>query len=266
MSSTLVWDEIGTRFYEIGVDRGVLYLPDGNGVAWNGLISVNEKSDGNESIPIYFDGVKYSESLIPGDFAASLTAYTYPDEFLECEGILDVGNGLFTTNQQPSRFGLSYRTMIGDDIDGVNQYYKIHILYNLTAIPSQKNYQTIAGDSNAIAFEWNISSVPGEIPGFRPTAHVIFDTRHMSPLLLQDIENTLYGDGSTTPTLPPISTLISFIDAWVIMRITDNGDGSWTATGPDNMFSMLDATTFQITQANAEYLDADTYVISDLTY
>lgn len=260
---TLVWDAPGERIYEYGVDRGVLYSSDGVGVAWNGLVSVDESVSGNENSPVYFDGVKINDIVVPGDFAASLKAYTYPDEFLEFEGVLEVGNGLFAANQYQRRFGLSYRTMINNDAGG--EAYKIHILYNLTAVPSQKAFSSVPS-GNVTAFEWDIEAIPGEVPGFRPTAHIIIDTRKMDPLLVADIENTLYGDGESTPSLPPISTLTSFIADWVIIRITDNFDGTWTAEGPDHLITMLDATTFQIIQANAEYLDADTYVISTSTF
>lgn len=262
--SLLVWDEIGTHFYEAGVDRGVLYLPDGNGVPWNGLINVTESSE-NQATPVYFDGIKYADILTFGDFSGTIKAYTYPDEFLQFEGILEVGNGLFVNNQQPNRFNLSYRTRIGNDIDE-NYGYKIHILYNLIATPSEKSYDTMSVDKSAIEFEWSISAIPDKISGFKPTAHLIIDSRKMGPLLLQDIEDTLYGNEFDDAKLPPLSTLTSFIDNWVIIRITENGDGTWTATGPDNLITMLDATTFQIIQANARYLDADTYLISDLTY
>jgi len=262
-----MWDEVGTRFYETGVDRGVLYLTDGLGVPWNGLTSVTEKTSGSTESPLYFDGVKYGEHLAVGDFGATLKAYTYPDEFLEFEGVLDGGNGLFVTNQFPSRFGLSYRTKIGNDVDGLDAGYKIHILYNLLAIPSQKGYNSLSDNAgNLSEFEWTLSSIPGEIEGFRPTSHIILDTRIMSPVLVADIETTLYGNEINAPYLPPISTLVSQISSWVIIRIIDNGDGTWTAEGPDDLISMLDATTFQIIQANAVYLDADTYAISDSTH
>ena len=263
--ATLLWDQTGSRFYEAGVDRGVLYLPDGKAVPWNGLISVNEDASGVEGTPIYFDGVKYANIMTLGDFSASLKAYTYPDEFLKLEGILEVGNGLFVTNQPQGRFSLSYRTRIGNDVNGIDLGYKIHVVYNLTAIPSQKSYETIS-ESSAIEFEWAITSIPDPVPGFRPSAHLIFDTRKIGPLLLQDIEKALYGDDLNDAKLPSISTLTSFIGNWVIIRITDNYDGTWTAIGPDSLITMLDATTFQIIQANAEYLDADTYAIGNLTY
>lgn len=264
--TAIVWDQVGDRFYEAGIDRGVLYLPSGIGIPWNGLLAVTDQVSGNEGTPIYYDGIKYANVAALGDFSATLRAYTYPDEFLQFEGTLEVGNGLFVTNQPTSRFGLSYRTKIGNDVDGDDLGYKIHVLYNLSATPSQKNYQTFTNDRSVIEFEWNITAIPGEISGFQPTAHLIFDTRKMSPLLLADIENTLYGDELNEANLPEISTLTSFIGGWVIIRIIDNFDGTWTAEGPDNLITMLDATTFQIIQANAEYLDADTYVISDLTH
>lgn len=264
--TALVWDQVGERFFEVGLDRGVLYPPDTKGVPWSGLISVNEKISGGEGSPIYFDGVKFADQVSAGDFSASLKAYTYPDEFLDCEGIQEVGNGLFVANQRPNRFGLSYRTKIGDDEEGLQSGYKIHILYNLTAIPSQKNYQTQLANSSAIEFEWAITAIPGEVPGFRSTAHVIIDSRRMGPLLLEDLEKTLYGTEVDDPKLPDLSTLTSFVGDWVIIRITDNGDGTWTATGPDDLITMLDSTTFQIIQANTKTVDANTYLISDLTY
>lgn len=262
--ATLVWDDVGTRFYENGVDRGVLYLPDAIGVPWNGLISVNEKTVGNELSSFHFDGVKYIDIASGGDFSATLRAYTYPDEFLECEGVVELNNGLFATNQRPKRFGLSYRTRVSNDLK--EDTYKIHVLYNLTAIPNQKNYQTIGEVEDAMEFEWTINAVPGAIHGAEPTAHLIFDTRLMSPTMLKDLEDLLYGTGVIDSRLPDITTLASFIDSWVILRITDNLDGTWTAEGPDEYFTMLDATTFQIDRANAEYLDADTYYISSITF
>lgn len=262
--TTLLWDQTGERFYESGVDRGVLYLPDGGAVPWNGLIAVDEKLVGNTSNPIYFDGVKFGDAFSPGDYSANLSAYTYPDELVVLEGNGDVGNGLYVGNQYPQRFGFSYRTRIGNDEDP-NLGYKIHVVYNVTAVPSQKSYKTDLGIS-PIIFQWSITAIPGEIDGYRPTAHLIFDTTQMDALLIQDIENTLYGDGISIPTLPPISSLVSFVDNWVLIRITDNNDGTWTAEGPDDLVFMLDADSFQINSASAVYLDADSYRISDLTH
>jgi len=262
--TVLTWDDPGTRVYESGVDRGVLYLPGGLGVAWNGLISVDEQVTGNSQDPLYFDGIKYSDVIVPGDFAASLKAYTYPDEFLPFEGTLEVNNGMFVTNQTPSRFGLSYRTKVGNDESG-DAGYKIHVLYNLLAVPSAKTHETISDSESPIEFEWNITAIPSDAPGYKPTAHLIFDTRKMSPSLLEDIEQTLYGDDITAPSLPPINIFVTFISEWVLIRITDNLDGTWTAEGPDNLIQMIGPETFQILQANAVFTDPDNYTISDLS-
>ena len=263
--TALLWDQSGERIYEAGLDRGVLYLPEGNAVVWNGLISVAEKPTNTSPVEIFFDGVKYAETFTAGNFSATLRAYTYPDEFLQFEGIQSAGNGLYVANQSPGRFGLSYRTKIGDDINGDSLGYKIHVIYNLTAYPSQKSYQSNT-NADATAFEWTVNAIPEQVSGYRPTAHLIFDSRDMGDLLLEDIERRLYGDDFVDASLPPLSTLVSFISDWVIIRITDNLDGTWTATGPDNLITMLGATEFQIIQANAIYSDADTYAISDLTY
>lgn len=264
--TALTWDQTGERIYEAGIDRGVLYMPEGNGIAWNGLLAVNETVTGNTGTSVYFDGIKYANVQALGEFTAALRAYTYPDEFEQFEGTLEVGNGLFVANQHQDRFGLTYRTKIGDDEDGIDLGYKIHILYNVTAVPSAKNYQTLSDTMTPIEFEWNLTAIPGDVPSFQATAHLIIDSRKMGPLILETIEDTLYGNEVNDARLPPLSTLVGFIGSWVIIKITDNLNGTWTAEGPDNLITMLDATTFQITQANAIYLDADTYVISDTTY
>lgn len=262
--TVLTWDDPGTRIYESGVDRGVLYLPGGLGIPWNGLISVDEQVSGNSQDALYYDGIKYADVVVPGDFAATMKAYTYPDEFLPFEGTLEVNNGMFVTNQTPARFGLSYRTKVGSDTDG-DLGHKIHVLYNLLASPGAKTHQSIADSESPIEFEWSITAVPSEAPGFKPTAHLIFDTRKMSPLLLADIEQTLYGDDITAPSLPPINIFVTFISEWVLIRITDNLDGTWTAEGPDNLVQTTGPDSFQILQANAVYKDPDNYAISDLS-
>jgi hypothetical protein len=264
--TALLWDELGTRYYEAGVDRGVLYPPNSPGVPWNGLIAVNERVSGNEGAPVYFDGVKFANVLALGEFSASVRAYTYPDEFLQFEGVLEVGsgNGLYVGNQQLTQFGMSYRTMVGNDVDE-EAGYKIHVLYNLTAVPAQKNFQTIPTGS-AVEFEWTVTAIPGKLNDFRPTAHVIFDTREMSTELIQDIEETLYGDEFNDARLPALSTLTSFVGEWVIIRVTDHEDGTFTIEAPDDLLTMLDATTWQLIQANAVYLDEVTYRVSNKSH
>lgn len=263
--AAIVWDKIGDRVYESGLDRGVLYFPDGGGVPWNGLISVDEKVS-TKIEPIYFDGVKFNHVITVGDFEGVLSAYTYPDEFLEYEGIIEDQTGILITGQPQKKFHLSYRTKIGNDVDGFEHGYKIHLLWNLIAIPSTKSYETLTLDTEPSEFEWSLSSIPEDIERYKPTAHVIIDTRRMDPLLISDIEDVLYGtsgDEPTEPTLPSLKGLSTFIRKWNRIIIVDNGDGTWSAiTKLDSDITMLDANTFQINNANAIYLDANTYEIS----
>jgi len=258
----LAWDQVGERFYEAGVSNGVLYKDDRVGVPWNGLTSVDEKLPIDAS-PVYFDGHKINEIVTVGDFQASLSAYTFPDEFLEYQGTLQDQEGFFITGQPPKRFGLSYQTKIGSDVDGLSAGYKIHILYNLLATPNAIKRNSIDDNLDPMEFDWDISSIPEDIENFRPTAHVILDSRKTDPYLLLDVEDILYGTDTTDPYLPSLKGLSAFIRKWNRLVITDNEDGTWTASSivPD-VITMLDATSFQIVTDSAVYLDADTYEIT----
>lgn len=260
--ATLTWDQTGERFYETGVSKGVLYKDDGYGVAWNGLTSVEE--DVTDSIePIYFDGVKFDEIVTLGDYTAILKAFTYPDEFMYYEGVVEDQKGFYVTAQPKKRFGLSYKTLIGDDVGGTEAHYKIHVLYNLTAIPSSIAYHSVSDSTEPVEFEWNISAVPEELENYRPTSHIVFDSRKIAPELLSDIESILYGDADNDAFLPSLKGLATFIANWERLIIIDNGDGTWTASSPFvDVISMLDDKTFQIVSDTATYLDANTYTIS----
>lgn len=258
----LTWDQVGERFYETGVSNGVLYKDDGYGVPWNGLTSIDE-SISTSVDPVYFDGVKIEDVVTIGDFSAKLKAFTFPDEFLPYEGTLQDQTGFYVLHQNPSRFGLSYRTLIGNDVDGIDAGYKLHILYNLTAIPSDREYSTLSDSLEPIEFEWDITAIPEEIERFRPTAHVIFDSRTIDPYLLMDIEDILYGTADTDPYLPSLKSLSSFIRQWERLIVVDNEDGTWTAISPTDVdIIMLDATTFQITSPAAVVIDADSYTLT----
>lgn len=261
--STLVWDQLGDRSYESGVSKGVLYQENGDGVAWNGLTSVQESIDTSVD-PVHFDGVKFNDLVTIGDFNGVIHAFTYPDEFLYYEGTIEDQTGFYITGQPHSRFGLSYQTEIGNDTTGPNSGYKIHILYNLTAVTSDTVYETLSLDSSPIEFEWTITSVPEDIESFQPTAHVILDSRKVDPSLLNDIEDILYGSDDNEPHLPSLQALATYIRSWNRLIVVDNGDGTWTATADDDLdiITMLDDITFQIVSDTAVYLDADTYTIT----
>ena len=259
--ATLTWDAVGARRYENGVDRGVLYLSTGTGIAWNGLTSVTEAVEGEEVSPLYFDGKKYFDYVSPREYAASLKAFTYPDQFLEYDGIATTTNSVMLDNQVRKSFGLSYRTQVANDLNELAGY-KLHVLYGCTAVPSDIEYATLGDSLDPIEFEWNLTARPQAVTGYRPTAHVIIDSTKVASDVLAAIEVILYGSLSTSPRLPTINELIGIVSVGFTITVTDNGDGTWTAVGPDGLISFIDPTTFQITGINAVVIDANTYTIS----
>lgn len=191
--SRLFWDQVGERSYEAGIDHGVLYLADGSGIPWNGLISIEEDMGGDSSEPSYFDGVKILDIPSTGDFSASLSAFTCPEEFMDLEGISEISDGMYVDGQDSKTFGLSYRSQIGNDILGIDYGYKIHLLYNLTATSESKTHETLNDSANLMELSWKISGVPEQFPNYRPTAHIIFDSRFLDPEILLELETILYG-------------------------------------------------------------------------
>lgn len=202
----LKWDETGKRVYETGVSQGVLYVQTdegayGNGVAWNGLTSVNESPSGAEPTPLYADDIKYLELTSTEEFGASIEAYTYPDEFEQCDGSAELGAGI-TIGQQPRKaFGLCYKTVKGNDVKNNDYGYKLHLIYGAKAKPSEKAYQTINDSPEAITFSWEVSTTPVEVTGFKPTASLTIDSTKVSKEILKSIEDKLYGTESEEPTL-----------------------------------------------------------------
>jgi hypothetical protein len=211
--TALIWDAIGEHFYETGISKGVFYDYDGHGVAWNGLTSVEENT-AHQVQPVYWDGQKFNDVLTIGDFSATLKAFTYPDEFLPYEGVFQDQEGFYITGQEPNRFGLSFQSKIGNDVEGIDLGYKIHVLYNLTANPTQKSYNTMSLEIEPNEFAWEITAIPEFIENFRPTAHVIFDSRKIDSSLLAGIEELLYGSNYEDPQLPSLKSLSTFIRDW----------------------------------------------------
>ena len=260
----MAWNSVGQRKYEVGIDRGVLYLPDqGIAVPWNGLTSVSETSSTTVE-PLYFNGIKYYDYVSRGDFQGTLKAFTYPEEFELFDGVRESANGIFVTGQIPTGvFHLSYRTMIGNDVDGISSGYKIHVLYNLTAKPSNKSYSTINHGHSAFEFSWDLYSVPVEGLNLRPTSHIIFDTTKMHELAILDVESALYGTDYQDPELVSIDEFETMTSKAMEVTITDNGDGTWTATGSD-FYIKRDRLSGHITikDVDAEFIDANTYTIT----
>jgi hypothetical protein len=259
----LTWDDVGERIFQTGISRGVLFLQDGTVAVWNGLTSIEESSNG-ELKSFYLDGVKFLETLTPNDFAGNLKAFTYPDEFDSVNGIATVVEGFEAYEQPPKSFNLSYQTRIGNDIDGIEHGYKIHILYNILAEPDTYGYSS-SDDSGVkpIEFSWNLTGTPPKIDRFRPTVHVAIDSTKTPPDILKILEDKLYGTDLTGPSLPTFQEIEEFFGYLGALIIVDNGDGSWTAIDESNAYvSMLDDTTFFIDNADVVYLDVDTYQIS----
>lgn len=211
----LVWGSVGQRYFESGVDRGVLYPKVGSGVAWNGLKSVNEKVDGGAPRPFYADGYKYLNLSSSEEFAATLSAFSAPMEFAVCDGTQSVLNGLFITQQRRQQFGLSYRTKIGSDVDGIDHGYKIHIVYNALASPSSRNYLSLSNSSSPTELSWDITTTPPDITGYRPSAHFVIDSRYTPEDLLAGIESTLYGTASSQPLLISVNDIIELFNSYV---------------------------------------------------
>lgn len=259
----LRWDEIGSKKYETGVDRGVLYLPDGTAVAWNGLTEITEKNDG-DSTPVYFDGNKISDLVTLGGFVATMKAITYPDEFAELEGYAEITPGIFAGQQRPKVFNLCYRTLVGNDLDEAAGY-KLHILYNVTAIPSDKTFATVSEDPEITQFEWEITAIPEEVEGYKPSAHISIDSREVEPDLLQNIEDVLYGVPGIDGALIPMIDFTNFLYFGYKWKIVDNGDGTWAAITPVEGLIYLgpEDGLWTLYEVNASYLSDDIYLITD---
>lgn len=207
----LIWDEPGKRFYEAGVDRGVLYDANNKAIAWNGLTAVEEDFVGTTVDPRYFEGQKVHDAPKTGEYSGTLRAFTYPDEFLEYEGTAQMETGLYISEQNPKTFGLSYRTRVGNDTRATDFAYKIHVLYGLTATPSSKNYDSISSTVDPIEFEWAIHGLPSDAPGYKHTAHLIFDSRTIDPTLMWILENTFYGNEGSDGRLMPLPEVIQYV-------------------------------------------------------
>ena len=202
----LIWDEVGQRFFETGVKNGVLYVQnnDGsyaNGVVWNGLTAITESPSGAEETPLYADDVKYLTLRSAEEFGATIEAYTYPEEFEQCDGSAQIAQGITIGQQARKAFGLCYRTAVGNDIQGQEFSYKLHIIYGCTVAPSEKSYSTINDNPEAITFSWELSTVPVPVDGFKPTASLVIDADKVDAGKLQLIENALFGDAENEATL-----------------------------------------------------------------
>lgn len=226
----LAWDQSGQHYYETGVDHGVLYIPDvtgeyTNGVAWNGLVTVTESPTGAEASPQYADNIKYLNLFSAEEFGATLEAFTYPPEFAEFDGTPAPTSGVYVGQQARKAFGLSYRTLIGNELEGTELGYKLHLAYGLTASPSEKAYGTVNDSPEAVTFSWELSSVPLPVTGLKPTSIITIDSREVDPTALAALEELLYGSVSSDPSLPlPDEVIAIFQGTALASNVVVTGD------------------------------------------
>lgn len=213
----LVWDATGEKLFEAGVDHGVLYPVGTNGtypkgVVWNGLITISESPEGGDENAFYADNIKYGVLRGTEDFGGSIEAYTYPDEWEACDGSATLATGAVVSQQNRKAFGLSYRTLIGSDVDGLDHGYKLHLVYGATASPSEKSRETINDSPDASSMSWDFTTVPVNVTGFKPTSHVIIDSTKATESGLAALEAALYGSEEAEARLPlpdEVKTLLS---------------------------------------------------------
>ena len=219
--SRITWDQSGERIYETGVKQGVLYPQASGGtyptgVAWNGLTAVTESPSGAEATALYADDIKYINLMSTEEFGATIEAYTYPDEFAQCDGSAALIEGVVIGQQARKAFGLCYRTTVGNDVDGNDYGYKLHIIYGALASPSEKAYATINDSPEAITFSWEITTTPVSVKGFKPTATIAIDSTKVNKEKLKSLEDILYGTETDEPRLPlpdEIATLMGAVAA-----------------------------------------------------
>jgi hypothetical protein len=236
----LIWNNVGQRYFETGIDRGVLYVSDGTGVAWNGLTSVTESPSGGEPTPYYIDGEKYLNVASRKEFGGTIEAFTYPDEFSEYDGWVTLDNGIMVDEQRRKSFGLSYRTRQGNDIDGFDHGYKLHLIYNALAAPTESAYETLNDDVEPLTFSWSFTTTPIRVVSngnLIPLSHVVINSTKTNPTQMRFIEEYLYGTPSQTlivegyiyvspgqaPMLPTLEEIFSlFENPMVTLVIHEN--------------------------------------------
>lgn len=216
----LKWDETGERLYETGLKKGVLYPADDKGeypkgVAWNGLTKVTENPSGAETTALYADDIKYLELMSAEEFGMTVEAYMYPDEFMECDGSAELSPGVVIGQQKRKRFGLAYRTALGNDVANEDYGYKLHLIYGALASPSSKDYETVNDSPNAVTFSWEATTTPVNVDGHKPTSTVIIDSTKVSKEKLAALEDILYGSADKEARLPLPDEVITILESTV---------------------------------------------------
>lgn len=275
----LTWDEPDVRYFQHGIDRGVLYLPpygiselieepltDGTAVPWNGITGFDESGNGDSSV-YYIDGKVYLADVDPTDFSGKLTAYSWPEEFSACLGFPEATDGLYVDNQKPKRFGFSYRSLIGSGATGDTFGYQIHLVYKAMATMGNRARKTINNTPSPMEFGFDLVCTPVALPGFRPSAHYVIDTRHLAESTISLLEEILYGDELSSGRLPEpeeLFDMLNFGDAITFVKFTHPVLGEcWVATGSYANVHMTGPDTWEILNVNGTDNMDGTYELQD---
>lgn len=253
----LSWDIIGDRHYEAGVDRGVFYPSVGPGVSWSGLTAVRESVANDGSLVSYMDGQKIVNQLQLGDFSATVTALTYPDEMMPYDGYSEL-----LSSQKRKSFHLSYRSLIGNGAQDLSYGYRLHLIYNCLLKPTQRANQSVNENSEAQEFSWDLSTLPLATPYDRPTSHFFIDSPNVEQAALTAVETMLYGSDGIDPAMPSVSQLLAIFEANAIFTVTNHGNGTATVTGPAGWVDQdgSDPTKWTLTSPSIAQLDTHTYL------
>jgi hypothetical protein len=259
----LTWDKPDERYYEHGLDRGVLYIPGKNPVVWNGLTSFDESEGGSSSV-LYRDGHIYLSDVDPGDFRGSMNAFFYPREFAECIGIPEATDGMYIDNQKPKRFSFSYRSLIGSGTRGDKFGYQLHLVHNAVASIGTRNRKTLSNSSDMMEFSFDIVCTPVKMTGFRPTAHYIIDTRYLGASTIKQVEDILYGVVGTPGRLPTPNELYDILHFGSAIIFTLSQDGmTFVASGAYDNVHQTSPTQWEILNVVGTDHGNGTYTLED---
>lgn len=263
----MTWNAPERRFFETGLDRGVIY-PKATALGvqaapapWDGLVSV-EESGGEGARAYYVDGRPFLFLPMPKEYKSTLSAYTYPDAFSEIMGMKEVTDGMYLDSQPGAAFDLSYRTLVGNGVHGADHGYKIHLVYNATVTPGGLSYETLSDSVNPSTMSWEIQAVPVRVEGFRPTAHIVIDTRHMDPVKVSAIEDLLYGSDGVEAAMPPPQLVFDTLNYGDMIIVRDNGDGTFDVEGSyENVYLVGDG-EFRVENIDGQDNGDGTFTIS----
>lgn len=258
----LDWGDPNKIMFEQGLDRGVLYRNGQPPVPWVGITGFDEGGSGETSL-LYRDGNVYLADADASDFGGKLTSYSYPDEFSACIGIPEATDGLYVDNQKPKRFSFAYRTLVGSGTDGDMFGYQIHLVYNCMATVGTRSRKTLNTGVDLVEFSFDVVCTPVRLPGFRPTAHYIIDTRNMGKSTVDELEALLYGTDETPGSLPEPSVLYDLMQFGSSITFTDHGDGTWSARGARANIEWTSPTTWVIRNVNGVDHGDGTYTLED---